>query len=116
MSDDIATGGRPPVVESVTALGLVLGGLAAVGVGLGAIIGGLRPDDVVWWAVLIPLWGLVAVPLGWSLRHRIAPARRRTMGRLWLLIGLVPVLYVMAVGRPTQKAMLDAEKSGETGR
>ena len=116
MSDPVTAGGRPPIVESVTALGLMLLGLAAIGIAVGALASGLPVGDLAAWVLLIPLWGLAAVPLGWMLRHRSAPARLRAIGRGWLLIGLAPILYVMAVGRPTQKAMLDAEKAGETGR
>lgn len=97
-------------LESLSALGLMVGGGAAVLVTGLALALGLRLADIEWWLALLPLWGLVALPLGWRLRRRSAPSGLRTLGRLWLIAAAVPLVILLGMGKPMQKAMMESQK------
>jgi hypothetical protein len=96
-------------VESASALGLMVGGVAGVLASLAALWFGLPLDAIAWWMWLAPLWALVAFPLGWTLRHRSAPARLRNVGRAWLIAAAVPLVAVLGFGKPVQKVMLEKQ-------
>ncbi|NJS13719.1 MAG: hypothetical protein HC788_02725 [Sphingopyxis sp.] len=110
---------KPGAVESVSALGLMVGGVVGVLASVAALALGIPLHDLAWWLWLVPLWGLIAFPLGWTLRHRTAPANLRNVGRAWFIVGAVPLLIVLAFGKPVQKVMLEkqaatsAEKKGQ---
>jgi hypothetical protein len=96
-------------IESVSALGLLVGGGAGVLALAAALWFRLPPDAVSWWAWLLPLWVLGALPLGWALRSRSAPAKLRALGRVWLISAAVPLIAVLAFGKPVQKVMLEQQ-------
>ncbi len=101
-----APAGEPAALESVSALGLIVGGLAGLAASLAALWFGVPLAELAWWVWLVPLWALVAVPLGWSLRRRTAPAAWRNVGRLWLIAAAVPLVALLGFGKPVQKGMM----------
>jgi hypothetical protein len=96
-------------VESVSALGLMVGGIAGMLASLTALGFGLPVDAIAWWMWLVPLWALVACPLGWTIRRRTAPARLRNVGRAWLIAAAIPLVAVLGFGKPVQKVMLEKQ-------
>lgn len=96
-------------IESVSALGLMVGGGAGMLVSLLAIWFGLPLDQVMWWAWAVPVWALIALPLGWTLRRRSAPRKMRAIGRFWLIAAAVPLVAVLGFGKPVQKVMLEQQ-------
>lgn|GEM_PF-5986865 len=100
---------KPGAVESLSALGLMVGGVAGALASLAALAFGLPLGELVWWLWLVPLWGLVAFPLGWTLRHRTAPAKLRNFGRVWLIAAAVPLVAILGFGKPMQKVMLEKQ-------
>lgn len=113
------TSARTIIVESLSALGLLVGGGAGLLALAAALWFRLPFDAVSWWAWLLPVWVLGALPLGWAVRHRSAPAKLRALGRLWLIAAAVPLVAVLGFGKPVQKVMLEkqaataAEKKGQ---
>jgi hypothetical protein len=104
-------------VESVSALGLMVGGVAGVLASLAAVWNGVPLGALAWWVWLLPVWALVAFPLGWTLRRRSAPAKLRNVGRVWLIAAAVPLVVVLGFGRPVQKVMQEqaAESAQQKG-
>ncbi len=96
-------------IESVSALGLLVGGGAGLLALVAALWFGLPLDAVSWWLWLLPLWVLGALPLGWALRRRSAPTKLRSFGRAWLIAAAVPLVAVLAFGKPVQKVMLEQQ-------
>lgn len=99
----------PGALESVSALGLMVGGMVGLLASLAALWFGLPLAGMAWWMWLVPVWGFVALPLGWTLRRRSAPAKIRGFGRAWLIAAAVPLLAVLAFGKPVQKVMLEKQ-------
>ncbi len=105
---------KPGAIESVSALGLMVGGVAGLLVSLTAVWNRVPLGELAWWVWLLPMWALVAFPLGWTLRRRSAPAGLRNAGRVWLIAAAVPLVALLAAGRPLQKAM--QEQAVEAGQ
>jgi hypothetical protein len=101
-----ATEPARPALESVSALGLMVGGVAGMAASVAAVALGLPLGDLAWWVFLVPLWALIAFPLGWTLRRRCAPAGLRTMGRAWLIAAALPLVALLGLGKPVQKGMM----------
>jgi hypothetical protein len=101
-------------VESVSALGLMVGGVAGMLASLAAVWNGVPLGELAWWVWLLPLWALIAFPLGWTLRRRSAPAKLRNVGRVWLIAAAVPLVVLLGFGRPVQKMM--QEQAAEAGK
>ena len=95
----------PGAVESVSALGLMVGGAAGLLASLAAVWNAVPLDELAWWVWLLPVWALVAVPLGWALRRRSAPAKLRNIGRVWLIAAAVPLVVLLSFGKPVQRVM-----------
>jgi hypothetical protein len=93
-------------IESVSALGLMVGGAAGAAASVAAAAFGVGPSDLVWWMWAIPLWAVVALPLGWKLRRRAAPAPLRNIGRVWLVAAAAPLIFALSVGKPVAKGKL----------
>jgi hypothetical protein len=97
----------------------MVGGVAGVVASLAALWFGLPLDQIMWWAWAVPVWALIAFPLGWTLRRRSAPTKWRNIGRFWLIAAAVPLVAVLGFGKPVQKVMLEkqaataTEKKGE---
>ena len=101
-------------IESVSALGLMVGGLAGLLASLAAVWNGVPLDELEWWVWLLPVWALVALPLGWALRRRSAPVTLRNVGRAWLIAAAIPLIALLSFGRPVQKMM--QEQAAEAGQ
>lgn len=92
----------------------MVGGVAGLLASLVALWNGLPLGELAWWVWLLPVWVLVALPLGWILRRRSAPAKLRNLGRLWLIAAAVPLVALLGFGRPVQKVM--QEQAAEAGK
>lgn len=101
-------------IQSVSALGLMVGGVAGVLATLAAVWSRVPLGELAWWVWLVPVWALVAFPLGWTLRRRSAPAKLRNVGRAWLIAAAIPLIALLSLGRPLQKAM--QEQAAEAGK
>lgn len=112
MSD--AAPAMPGAVESVSALGLMVGGFAGLLASIAAVWNGVPLGELAWWVWLLPVWALVALPLGWTLRRRSAPMKIRNFGRAWLIAAAIPLIALLSLGRPLQKAM--QEQAVEAGK
>ena len=102
-------------IESVSALGLMVGGVAGLLASLAAVWNRVPLAELAWWVWLLPVWALVAFPLGWTLRRRSAPMKLRHVGRAWLIAAAIPLIALLSLGRPLQKAMQD-QQAVEAGK
>jgi hypothetical protein len=102
-------------LESASSLGLMVGGLAGVLASMLALWFGLPLDQIMWWAWAVPVWAVIAFPLGWTLRRRSAPAKLRSIGRFWLIAAAVPLVALLGFGKPVQKVMLE-KQAAEAGK
>lgn len=92
----------------------MVGGVAGVLASLAAVWNGMPLGEFVWWVWLLPLWALIAFPLGWTLRRRSAPAGLRNVGRVWLIAASVPLVVLLGFGKPVQRVM--QEQAAEAGK
>jgi hypothetical protein len=99
----------PVGLESASALGLMVLGGAILVLSVSAMALGLPLNGLSWWVWLVPIWALIAIPLGWKLRRRSAAAGLRNLGRAWLIAAVIPLVVLLGLGKPLQKAMLEQQ-------
>ena len=83
----------------------MVGGIAGLLASVAAVWNGVPLGELAWWVWLLPVWALIAFPLGWTLRRRSAPMKLRNVGRVWLIAAAVPLVVLLGFGRPVQKVM-----------
>ena len=83
--------------HSAVGLLLVWFGLPALGIGVAMAS---APDEVpLWVSVALAIWGLLAVPLGISMRRKRPPPVRWAMANVLLGSGLVVLFGFLLLGR-----------------